>query len=462
MPKAAKPLTVYHELDPTYYSATSKTFIGRVYALLGLRNIADAADKTGSGYPQLSAEYIVAASPDLIVLADTKCCGQTAAKVGKRGRAGARSRRSKNGDVVAVERRRRLALGAARRRLHPADRGEDARARGRRRGDVTAVPTERPREGGASRVPLPARVTTPVLARASRSSSARSLVGLLVGPVHIGVGDDRAVGRLARAVPGRAARTLSDADEAILWQLRAPRVVLGVLVGGMLALAGGAYQGVFRNPLVDPYLLGVAAGAGLGATLAIAYGGSAVAPLRPAPARRVPRRRARRRARVRARPARRGDGRSPAALVLAGVTVVVVPDRRADVRPAAALASRCRRSTAGSSAASTPSGWHDVALVAPYIVVSSAVILLHRRLLDVLSVGRRGGGDARRQRQPRAARRRRRRDGRHGGGGRGQRADRLRRDHRPALRPPRDRHELPDRAAALAALRRRLPRARAT
>ena len=63
MPKAGKRLTVYHELDPTYYSATSKTFIGRVYALLGLKNIADAADKTGSGYPQLSAEYIVAASP---------------------------------------------------------------------------------------------------------------------------------------------------------------------------------------------------------------------------------------------------------------------------------------------------------------------------------------------------------------------------------------------------------------
>jgi iron complex transport system permease protein len=48
-------------------------------------------------------------------------------------------------------------------------------------------------------------------------------------------------------------------------------VVLGLLVGGMLALAGGAYQGVFRNPLVDPYLLGVAAGAGLGATIVIAY-----------------------------------------------------------------------------------------------------------------------------------------------------------------------------------------------
>jgi len=54
-------------------------------------------------------------------------------------------------------------------------------------------------------------------------------------------------------------------------QLRAPRVVLGGLVGAMLAVAGSAYQGAFRNPLADPYLLGVAAGAGLGATLVISY-----------------------------------------------------------------------------------------------------------------------------------------------------------------------------------------------
>jgi iron complex transport system substrate-binding protein len=70
-------LTYYHELDPTLYSVTSQTFIGRVYALFGLKNIADAADQTGSGYPQLSAEYVVAQNPDLIVLADTVCCGQS-------------------------------------------------------------------------------------------------------------------------------------------------------------------------------------------------------------------------------------------------------------------------------------------------------------------------------------------------------------------------------------------------
>lgn len=76
IPKPAKPLTVYHELDDTYYSATSNTFIGQAYALFGLKNIADGATGTAPDYPQLSAEYIVASSPDLIVLADTKCCHQ--------------------------------------------------------------------------------------------------------------------------------------------------------------------------------------------------------------------------------------------------------------------------------------------------------------------------------------------------------------------------------------------------
>ena len=54
--------------------------------------------------------------------------------------------------------------------------------------------------------------------------------------------------------------SFSDTDDAILWELRAPRVALGLLVGAMLASAGAAYQGVFRNPLADPYLLGAARG----------------------------------------------------------------------------------------------------------------------------------------------------------------------------------------------------------
>jgi iron complex transport system substrate-binding protein len=80
----ASRLSVYHELTPDFYSATSSTFVGQVYRTLGFRNIADAADSVGSGYPQLSAEYIVSANPDLVVLADTVCCGQTPSTVARR------------------------------------------------------------------------------------------------------------------------------------------------------------------------------------------------------------------------------------------------------------------------------------------------------------------------------------------------------------------------------------------
>jgi cobalamin transport system substrate-binding protein len=76
--------TVYHELTPDFYSATSKTFVGKVYGLFGLKNVADAADSAGFGYPQLSAEYIVSQSPDVIVLADSVCCGQKPATVASR------------------------------------------------------------------------------------------------------------------------------------------------------------------------------------------------------------------------------------------------------------------------------------------------------------------------------------------------------------------------------------------
>ena len=79
-----RPLTYYHELDKNLYTATSKTFIGQLYGQLGMKNIADAADKEATGYPQLSAEYVVKANPDLIFLADTKCCGQSARTVAAR------------------------------------------------------------------------------------------------------------------------------------------------------------------------------------------------------------------------------------------------------------------------------------------------------------------------------------------------------------------------------------------
>ena len=79
-----RPLTYYHELDKNLYTATSSTFIGQLYKQLGMENIADAADKEGTGYPQLSAEYVVKADPDLIFLADTKCCGLSASTVAAR------------------------------------------------------------------------------------------------------------------------------------------------------------------------------------------------------------------------------------------------------------------------------------------------------------------------------------------------------------------------------------------
>ena len=79
-----RPLTYYHELDKNLYTATSKTFIGQLYGQLGMKNIADAADMDASGYPQLSAEYVIKADPDMIFLADTKCCGQSAKTVAAR------------------------------------------------------------------------------------------------------------------------------------------------------------------------------------------------------------------------------------------------------------------------------------------------------------------------------------------------------------------------------------------
>ena len=99
------------------------------------------------------------------------------------------------------------------------------------------------------------------------------LVGFAVGPVDLGAG--AIVREIFSHVPFLGIRSpFGDVDQAIFWQLRAPRVVLGALVGAMLASAGAGYQGVFRNPLADPYLLGAAAGAGLGATIAVAYGPS--------------------------------------------------------------------------------------------------------------------------------------------------------------------------------------------
>jgi iron complex transport system substrate-binding protein len=98
----ARGVSFYHELSPDYYSATSTTFIGSVYRLFGLRNIADAADSSGSGYPKLAGEYVISSDPGLIVLADTKCCGQTKATVASRP-GWDRIRAVRNGAIVLLD-----------------------------------------------------------------------------------------------------------------------------------------------------------------------------------------------------------------------------------------------------------------------------------------------------------------------------------------------------------------------
>jgi iron complex transport system substrate-binding protein len=101
VPRPRTPLSVYHELEPTFFSANSHTFIGQLYTLLGLSNIADGAHGS-TDYPQLSAEYVIARDPDLIVLADTVCCAQTRASVAARAGWGT-VKAVKNGNVVPVD-----------------------------------------------------------------------------------------------------------------------------------------------------------------------------------------------------------------------------------------------------------------------------------------------------------------------------------------------------------------------
>jgi iron complex transport system permease protein len=160
--------------------------------------------------------------------------------------------------------------------------------------------------------------------------------------------------------------------------------VLGALVGGMLALSGASYQGVFRNPLADPYLLGVAAGAGFGATLVIAYGPAGVdgfvLPLASFAGGIA--------AVVAAYLIGRsvGGGRTTATLILAGVTVaafltaaqVFVQQQNSDT---------LNEVYAWLLGGLTTAGWGDVLTVLPYVAISAAILLLHRRTLDVLAVG---------------------------------------------------------------------------
>ncbi|HEY1346207.1 MAG TPA: iron chelate uptake ABC transporter family permease subunit, partial [Streptosporangiaceae bacterium] len=138
-------------------------------------------------------------------------------------------------------------------------------------GAAPAGPAD-PAAGGAARATIPRVRSGRALAVATAALVVAVAVGVSVGPADLPL---RAVGEaLLTRLPWHPGTSVSAVAVTIVWQVRLPRVVLGALVGAMLAGGGAAYQGVFRNPLADPYLLGVAAGGGLGATMIIISGGS--------------------------------------------------------------------------------------------------------------------------------------------------------------------------------------------
>lgn len=210
---------------------------------------------------------------------------------------------------------------------------------------------------------------------------AASLVGFVVGPASLSPGE--VLAELLDRLPLVSIDSgLSSREAAIVWDIRAPRVVLGLLVGAVLAGSGAAYQGVFRNPLADPYLLGVAAGAGLGATVGIVAVGSGavVVPLAAfvGAVAAV--------AATYALGAAAGGRRTGVTLILAGVAVAsfltavqtFVQQRHAD---------SIREVYAWILGRLGTVGWSEVWLMMPYAVVSLAVLIVYRRILDVLAVG---------------------------------------------------------------------------
>jgi len=205
-----------------------------------------------------------------------------------------------------------------------------------------------------------------------------ALTGLVIGPVVI------APGEVIRDLLGMRTN-LSPTEIAIIEQIRLPRVVLGLLVGGTLAISGASYQGVFRNPLADPYLLGAAAGAGLAVTIVITGAPDNGETLSAAPIA----------AFLGALAAVgltyalgiSGGGRpTTSTLILAGVAVgsfltavqTYLQQRHQDTIRQVYSWILGRLST---------SGWHDVLLLLPYAAVSWIVLLTQRRVLDVLAVG---------------------------------------------------------------------------
>ena len=236
--------------------------------------------------------------------------------------------------------------------------------------------------GLTDRIPearISSRLHPVVVLLAGGSLVAAVLLGTLVGPVSIS--PRGAIMELVSRLSGiRVPSGLSARESDILWQIRFPRVVLGAIVGSTLALAGAAYQGVFRNPLADPFLLGVAAGAGLGATIAFSEGASAglLLPVAAFTGALLA---------VGATYAlgRSVGGRSTVTLVVAGVAVTsfftaiqTYLQHRSEIDLRSLYSWLLGRLST--------SGWSEVRTAAPYAIGSAIVILAHRRLLDVMSL----------------------------------------------------------------------------
>ena len=212
-----------------------------------------------------------------------------------------------------------------------------------------------------------------------------ALVGVAVGPAALSL--PQVVQALAAHLPWHPHVALPPLDTAIVWQIRLPRVILGALVGSMLAGGGAAYQGIFRNPLADPYLLGAAAGAGLGATFVVVSGANMA--LTPPAAFAGAVGAVTLTYLLGARTSRRGDpaaGSGTASILLAGVAVAALLtafQTYLQQQHTQTLAYVYAWILGGLSAAT----WSDVWLILPYVAVSAIALLAHRRLLDVLRVG---------------------------------------------------------------------------
>jgi iron complex transport system permease protein len=249
---------------------------------------------------------------------------------------------------------------------------------------VTATATRRGPAGRVAPPPVRAR-GLPILwaVGALVFLAGALLIGVTVGPFPISAWAI-ARGALSHVPLLHVHSPLSPLESAIVWQVRAPRVVLGALVGAMLALAGSAYQGTFRNPLADPYLLGVSEGAGAGATVVIAFvpsaSGTELLPL----AAFLGALTGVTLAYLLGNSVARQSGTG--ALILAGVTVaafMTAIQTFLQQRQAQTLQQVYAWILGGLSGAT----WQDVALAAPWIALSTTVLLAHRRILDVLSVG---------------------------------------------------------------------------